>query len=321
MVRRIRPFMKTCIFLMTGLLFLFHPLKSFGIEIKDTAFIPESHHKCLLVTDQSQNRIAIVDVESAKIVWQWRADESNVRSGDIGWFKAPSDAKVVYNGKYILMTASLGGVALVRIADKKTIFYTYVGGNTHSAELLPDGNIVTASSTGNFLKIIHTDTAKFPDAVYMEKIYLPQAHNVVWDKRRQVLWSASGDKLYAFQYNFNCTHPDLKKIDSIHLPLDHPHDLFPVYGRDLLWLTTVKEMFKINPATRTVETVKGKYTANIKSVSSGPAGKYPTIIMLPQEKWWTDEVLDIHGNIIFKQRGLRMYKVRWLLPNHFSYPP
>jgi len=41
--------------------------------------------------------------------------------------------------------------------------------------------------------------------------------------------------------------------------------------------------------------------------------------MLPKVKWWTDEVLNNKGNSIFKEKGLKMYKVRWLLPNYFSY--
>src|SRR5690625_2605329 len=220
--------MRMLISFMVSLLFLFHPASGNDMEVKDTGFIRQPQHKYLLITDQSQNRIAIVDVKSAKIVWQWRPDEADIRSQDVKWFEAPSDAKVVYDGKYILLTASLGVVALVRIADEKTIFYKYVGGNTHSAELLPDGNIVTASSTGNFLKVIHTDTSDFHNSVYIRKIYLPQAHNVVWDRQRKMLWSAAGNKLYAFKYNFNCTHPDLRMTDSIFLPDVHPHDLFPM---------------------------------------------------------------------------------------------
>ena len=75
--------------------------------------------KELLIADQSVNRIAIVNVETAEIVWSWRAAESNVRPEDVGWFNAPSDVKPVYNSKYILLNGSQGGVALVRIADKK----------------------------------------------------------------------------------------------------------------------------------------------------------------------------------------------------------
>ncbi len=289
-----------------------------GKEVKDTAFEPDPQGRYLLIADQAKDRIAIVDVELSKVVWQWTAGASNVKAADVQWFKAPSDAKVVYDGKYILLTASLGGVALVRIADKKTVFYAYVGGNTHSAEILPDGNIVTASSTGNYLKIIHTDTTHFPDSVFMREKYLPQAHNVVWDKKRKVLWSAAADKLYKFKYNFNCKHPNLVSIDSILLPDIHPHDLFPVLGKDALWLTTAEGIFKIKLSLNEINRVEAKYTENIKSISSGYT--YPTIIMLPKEKWWTDEVLDMSGNVIFKQPGLRMYKARWLLPNLFSYP-
>ena len=279
----------------------------------------KAYKQQLILTDQSVNRIAIADVSAGKIIWDWRASESNVRPQDVKWFNAPSDAKAVYDNKYILLNASLGGVALVRIADKKTVFYAYAGGNTHSAELLPDGNIVTASSTGSYLMIFHADTSHFPDNVYSKKIYLPFAHNVVWDMKRKLLWSAGKNKLYSFRYNFNCEHPDLIMVDSTVIPDTDAHDLFPVYGKDSLWLTTIHGVFKIDPSTKKITVVKGNYTDNIKNVSSGPEG-FPVIGMLPKVKWWTDEVLDNNGNSIFKEEGLKMYKVRWLLPNLFSYP-
>lgn len=306
-------FVLTCYLLM----FWLSPAKK-EIE-KDAPFSFKKNKQYLLITDQSVNRIAIVDVKAKKITWEWRAKEAGIRPQDVKWFKAPSDAKAVYNKKYILLNASLGGVALVRVADKKTIFYAYAGGNTHSAELLPDGNIVAASSTGNYLTVFHTDTLHFPDSVYSKKIYLPFAHNVVWDKKRNILWSAAKNKLYTLRYNFNCQRPDLTITDSINLPDTDAHDLFPIYGKDSLWLTTVHGVFKIDPATKKIATVTGSYTKNIKDVSSGPKG-FPTIIMLPKEQWWTDEILDEEGNSIFKQDGLKMYKVRWFLPNLFSYP-
>ena len=272
----------------------------------------------LLITDQAANRIAIVGTGTGKIVWEWHAAGSGIRPEDVKWFDAPSDAKPVYGGKYILLNASLGGVALVRIADGKTVFYAYAGGNTHSAEILPDGNIVTASSTASYLMIFHVDTLNTTGNVYSKKVFLPFAHNVVWDRRRNVLWSAAKDHLYTLTYNFDLRHPDLVIKDSINLPGTDAHDLYPVYGEDSLWLTMPNAVFKMAPATRTFTKVDGPYTKNIKDVSSGPAG-YPTIIMLPKEKWWTDEVLDDKGKSVFRLPGLKMYKARWLLPNAFSY--
>jgi hypothetical protein len=156
--------------------------------------------KCIIMADQSQNRVAIADINSNTIFWDWKPSSPAIKSDYIKWFDETSDAKLVYNGKYILTTASGGGVALIRIADKKVMFYAYAGGNTHSAELLPDGNIVTASSTGNYLTVFKADTLNFPDNVYTKIIPLDFAHNVVWDQKNQLLWSAAGNQLKSFQY-------------------------------------------------------------------------------------------------------------------------
>lgn len=159
-----RQRIKKCSLLIILSSLLFPPGKGEGM-VADTAFKPGRNSPCLLITDQSQNRIALAEVRSSRLIWQWRAGETDIRPQDTGRFKAPSDAKAVYEDKYILASASLGRVALIRIADKKTVFYMYVGGNTHSAERWPDGNIVTASSTGNYLTVIHTDSVRFADSV------------------------------------------------------------------------------------------------------------------------------------------------------------
>jgi hypothetical protein len=276
-----------------------------------------SKKKTLLITDQALNRVIMADASTKEIIWEWKPSADIMPAAHVAWFAAPSDVKPVMHAKYILVTASKGGVALVRISDRKTVFYAYAGGNTHSACLLPDGNIVSASSTDNFLMIFRTDTSHFPEGVYSKKIFLPFAHNVVWDKKREMLWSAGRNKLYRYRYNNNKTQPDLQVIDSMLIPDNDAHDLYPVYRKDKLWLTTPEHVFTIDAGSRKLDTVRAAITRNIKSVSSGPAG-YPTIMMVPEEQWWTDEVKDSKGKTIFQHDNLKIYKARWLLRDAFS---
>jgi hypothetical protein len=274
--------------------------------------------QCAVVCEQSLHRIVIVNIASREIVWEWKASDSNIATEHVKWFTSPDEAKPVYGSKYILVTAS-GGVALVRIADKKAVFYAYVGGNPHSAEILPDGNIITVSSTGNFMKLFRVDTLQFRNDALAKTYRITDGHNVVWDKKRQVLWGGSGKQLISYRYNFDCAHPDLTASDSVSLP-GSLHDLFPVHNEDALWLTTSTSVQKFNLATRKFETPPFTPRDNIKSVSSGPAG-FPVMLMKPNESWWTDTILNTKGEVIFNQPGWKMYKARWFLQNSFSYPP
>lgn len=274
--------------------------------------------KCIVLAEQLHNRVAIADVASQQIFWEWKPEQSNIKTEHLAWFTNTSDVKPVYNGKYLLVTASGGGVALVRIADKKTVFYAYAGGNTHSAELLPDGNIVSASSTGNFMTVFKVDTTKAAVDVYSRNFPLAFGHNVVWDEKNQVLWSAADHQLLSFTYNFNCDLPELTQKETIDLPGKDAHDLFPVYGQNALWLTNTTNVYTYNFDNKKLEQAN-VLQANIKSVSSGDAA-LPIIIIRPKTSWWTDEVLDAKGNSVFYQSGLKIYKARWYLDNTFSYP-
>lgn len=290
---------------------------------EDTLLVPtfENCKQCIVLCEQSAHRIAILDLNRNAITWEWRPERSaSIKKEHVAWFNNPSDAKPVIGGTAILMNASGGGVALVRIADKKVLFYAYAGGNTHSAELLPDGNIVSASSTGNFMTVFRTDTLQFPGYIYSKQIYLPFGHNVVWDKKQNLLWSAAKDQLKTFTYNFNRLLPDLTPKDSIQLPGNNAHDLFPVYGQPALWLTNTTATYSYNTETNQASKVPIPY-AHVKSISSGPA-PLPTIFIHPDStngSWWTDEISATDGKVIYKQPGLKIYKARWFVENAFSY--
>lgn len=273
---------------------------------------------CILLSEQSEHRVAVWNVKEQKIVWEW-VPARVLKPEHAKWFTNMSDAKLVYDGKFILATASGGGVALVRISDARTVFYTFVGGNTHSAEVLPDGNLVSASSTGNYLTIIRTDTTADPENVYRKNITLDFAHNVVWDRENNLLWSAGRQVLHSHAYNFDCKNPDLVIKDSYEFPGTEGHDLFPVQGSNSLWLTNTTHVYRFDINSRKLSIADDvTLQEHVKSVSSG-VGKYPTIVIQPKVSWWTDEVLDGKGRRVFIMPGLKIYKARWMVPVPFSY--
>ena len=76
-------------------------------------------------------------------------------------------------------------MALIRLSDHKLMFYANCGQNPHSAEVLPDGNIVTAESKSGEINTFVVDTVKVLGAK-ANTVKLGNAHNVVWDKKKIV---------------------------------------------------------------------------------------------------------------------------------------
>lgn len=273
----------------------------------------------LIIAEQSEHRIIIADVNTGTITWDWRASESNIKPEHVKWFNNPSDAKVVYDGDYVLMCASGGGCALIRISDRKTLFYAWGGVNPHSIEVLPDGNIVCASSTDNRLTVFKTDTTSSPENVISRSFHNLFAHNAVWDKKRNLLWTGCMDKIISYRYNFSCSDPVLTPVDSLAFDDRSGHDLFPVPGEDALFFTAHENLWKYDIEKKELFIIPTQYK-NIKSVSSQGAGKVP-VINTPKEQWWTDEIIDLNGNSVFGKPGLKIYKARWAVYNTFSYKP
>ena len=289
--------------------------------------------KAYVLAEQTKRAIVIRDAETQRNVWSWDPYTARVPSAHQDWFINPSEVKPVFNKRYILMTASGGAVALIRLSDHKLMFYANCGQNPHSAEILPDGNIVTAESKSGEINTFVVDTVKVL-GMKANTIKLGNAHNVVWDKERECIYAtatiqAGVTALFRMNYNGNRNNPQLTNQTRIYTfdKESGGHDLFPVYGEeDKLWLTAASAVYKfdltgVTDATTndsTEPTCEKVYSiADIKSICNGPDG----ILMLkPTEEWWAEGLVNEKGEELFKMDGAKIYKGRWMIDNLFSYP-
>jgi hypothetical protein len=140
---------------------------------------------------------------------------------------------------------------------------------------------------------------------------------VVWDQKRNLLWTADMNQIKSWRYNFICDDPKLTAVDSLVFDDHEGHDLFPVPGKDALYFSTGNKMWIYFISENQPEEIKTNYKG-IKSISSVEGE--PPIISVPKEQWWTDEIIDLSGKRVFYKSGLKIYKARWVAPNPFSYP-
>jgi len=86
-------------------------------DVKNELFqLPE---KAYVLAEQSRRAIVIRDAVTQHNIWSWDPYTACVPAAQQGWFVNPSEVKPVFNRRYILMTASGGAVALIRISDHK----------------------------------------------------------------------------------------------------------------------------------------------------------------------------------------------------------
>lgn len=299
--------------------------------------IPAQTGLDVLGAEQKSPRAVIFKADSdwndpASLRWYWSAAEApEVAAAHRGWFNNVSECKPAYGDRCVLIAASGGGVALVRVADKATLFYGLIGGNPHSAAVLPDGNIVAISSTGARIKLFAlSEAASGPDAPgatgptpVAAEYELKGGHGVVWDAKRRVLWALGSDEIVEYEYVGTKAKPELKEIWRGKLTglARGGHDLYPAPGFDAL-VSTGAGICVFDPVKREFYDVYKRVAPNrhgVKSVSLTPNESLP-MILLPVEEWWTPS--PTWGNDVETPvgtlDGARFYKARWWGADDFS---
>ncbi|MFD7232735.1 DUF6528 family protein [Streptomyces sp. NPDC059881] len=296
----------------------------------------------LLVTDQASKRLLLLD--RSRTTWDPAADPSVVRwafspVGDARYadldparsWVYPDEAKVRrHRGRtYVLTTASFGFAAVVEYPSGGRYWGDALAPGTievnpHSIELLPDGNVAVAGSTGDVVRLYAASqgAADVPFVSYR----LDDAHGLQWDTRREVLWALGGDRLVALKPGGTAARPTLTKTFETRLPGPHGHDLLQVAGRpDRLWVTTgsaVHQYVKSRDAfVQDFAGAAGVSRPGVKAVGNDPTtGQVASTVPESglEETWWTRKVT-VHrpegaeGAHHLVNGGI--YKARWWLPS------
>ena len=203
----------------------------------------------VLGMEQYGSRILLLDAnqkdwdQPQAVLWNWHPvfDTDGLLPTCIPWFGGITDAKPVLNMTHVLITGSSGAVSLVRMKDKKTIFCVYSRGS-HSAELLPDGNVVSAAAgPDGCLELFNIATydPMHPEAVSKVSYPCPHIHGTVWDHEQNCLWVNCAVGISRWEYK-------AKPVPSLKMTHQYPvekerfywgHDLYPVPGTKKLFAT------------------------------------------------------------------------------------
>ena len=304
---------------------LFHLLLSFfaAMAIGHTQESAEPMRHLITCGD---NQVIIFDLNQSKdtvphVVWRWKASEAFdlPDAYRTEYFRTLDECKPIENGQKLLVTSSSGGVAIIDVESKRTLFYALVG-NAHSAALLPDGRVVVAASTNDKGNRLALFDMKQPEK-QLFKDSLHSGHGVVWDAERELLYALGYDELRTYTLaDWDTDFPKLKRQKSWEIPGKSGHDLTSVPSdTDQLLLTEhesawifnkEKEKFRVYVPLRNKGDVKSvsfhSITGEMAYVQAEISWWSHRVYLTDTEKWRTGP----HRWISFP--GVDLYKVRWM---------
>lgn len=290
--------------------------------------VPVTDGRYVVVTSLDAHKIFVLDPKgtwnTSAALWTWSASDSpQIAQADKAWFQRPTEAKLIDNSQNLLVTSGgsnggSGGVAIVRLRDKAVLFYSQAGLRTHTAEELPDGNLVTVSTTDDLVRVMSTDPAvsHFPANVVHSDLGTADGinlvHGAVWDPVSQRLWTVGNGGIIAYSYNFNRDNPKLTRDTSIPevklIDSAGGHDMYPVLGQRKLFVTDNNHANTFDLTTHTLTLYVPDAKTGLKSMSLNPSGQLVTNTLTPNVFFGTP------GNSTLTARPLnvsQVYKARW----------
>ncbi len=277
----------------------------------------------ILACEQASARIILIDAQADwndddAIVWQWQAsNDAHIAPEHHSWFSNPSDAKYIGGDQHVLTVASGGGMAVIDTASGRIVGYGYVGGNPHSATLLPDGHIVTVSSTGDLVQLFEYQEDASPKYQVIQKLSLTDAHGVVWDDSRGCVWALGGKQIKRFDYDLE--QSSLTLVTTLDLPINEKTLQQPRHGgHDLTWdlsgeklaLSDTDNLWTFDPQSHAFAPLPPHHLRHVKSISHLSQPPH-TIVMQATTEWWSDTIRSADGTWEKTLPDVKFYKARW----------
>ena len=239
----------------------------------------------IMACDQLNGRIVIYDLN--KYSQTSSLDEMEVKS-----FKVGNAGDVKYRigtvfGDVLLVSGGNANVTgIYNYSTGKAIWTTSNPGQSpHAIEILPSGNVVTASTSDNKIRLFKTSALKSDSSasVGYTDYTLEDAHGVLWDPTYKLLWVLGRYELKAFAITGVGTGEKLVEATNMCISLPEGkrggHDLSPDYtDTRYLYITVGEYALKIDKQEHQIITnfeYSNIMTArNIKGFSNNPLGNF-----------------------------------------------
>jgi hypothetical protein len=285
--------------------------------------------------DQASNQLiafdpAVADWNSSSAVkWSWKPTSTRgFSSAEISGMGNVSDFKLrdTDAGQRFVVAASAGLVAIADYPSGNRIWGKVLSGNLHSAELLPDGNIAVAASTGGWVRVYNSSQGS--SASGYAQYNLTAAHATLWDPSIMRLWVIGQDPataqniLTALRVGGTAASPTLVEDTSrrAFLPSSGGHDVSP-YNHDpgKLWVSTAGGVYLYDKTTKTFTVPASGNRTSVKSIGNQPSGQLvetkPDTTKSPAgacsvDTWCTDTVDFYSPDMTRRRIGAQFYKAR-----------
>lgn len=214
----------------------------------------------IAVTEGKQNEVLMYDLAKGGLT-----DDNVIKRFSVGGSGAADVRLREWQGRQVVLSA--GGYH-AKLLDWETgdVLWSYEGTliwNAHAMELLPDGILAVAGSTGNNLTFFSlTDRTATP-----LRLEFADAHGAMWDPSHTCLWVCGGNQMKAYRVTQSGGRIAAEEIRSLTIPANGAHDLQPVYGTPgTYWLTTSGTVFRFDSNTETFRAVPTSSQLGMKGV-------------------------------------------------------